>query len=361
MPSSDAHRYTPRIFAAALLLSSALQIGESLLPRIPLFPWLRLGISWAILLPWLLSFGTLPALALFLLRNILALICGGQAASSFLLSGISGAASLLLLGPLVRFLVQRNWLGWAGAGALLAAGFNLAQLGTAADLMVGHSGLWSQVGPLLAWSGISGGIVGGLAFRFWRHRDWESLSRGLPDLPNGTLASRSRPLIAVLCVATIVAAFAVSSLEASWIVLSGAIPLGRQHLRSLKGAWPFFLWLGWLHLPAPGHLIDGLPLSQEGVTAFVLYSLRLVSFLLVGQELGRVLPWDKLTRGDAVWAKGLALALPCVVGIFPAALATAKAWRDPRPWDVHFWDNLRKQLEFTPVQASDQGTARKTA
>lgn len=345
MPSNSSSRPDPRLFAAALLLSSALQIGESLLPRLPLFPWLRLGISWAILLPWLLSFGTWSTFQLFALRNVLALVCGGQAASSFLLSGVSGAASLLLLGPPVRRLVRHGLLGWTGAGALLAAGFNLVQLFTAADLLVDHAGLLSQIGPLLAWSGISGGLVSLLAFRFWRRRTWEGLAAGMPTLPAGSLADKTSILRILLCLALIAVSFASSRLDAVLALLALSALVGRRHLRTLKGAWPFFLWLAWFHLPAPGHLVAPLPITREGLAGFALHALRLSTFLLAGQELGRVLPWHRLTRRNAVWAQGLALALPCAVRLFPAALDAAREWRSDTPWEERFWAHLRRHLD----------------
>ena len=71
MPSTETPTpLTDKIFAGALILSTGLQIAESLVPRVPLFPWLRLGMSWAILLPFLLSFGVRPAIALFLAHGI---------------------------------------------------------------------------------------------------------------------------------------------------------------------------------------------------------------------------------------------------------------------------------------------------
>ena len=105
MPSSES-RISARLFASALLVSSGLQIAETLLPRIPLFPWLRLGFSWALLLPFLLEFGTVPALWLFTARNLLALSCGAQPLSTFVISTLSGLASLGLVGPPVRALVR---------------------------------------------------------------------------------------------------------------------------------------------------------------------------------------------------------------------------------------------------------------
>lgn len=345
MPSSSPARPDARLFAAALLLASALQIGEMLLPRIPLFPWLRLGLSWAILLPWLLCFGTWSTFQVFALRNVLALVCGGQAASSFLLSGISGAVSILLLGPPVGRLVRSGALGWAGAGALLAAGFNLVQLFTAANLLVDHQGILSQLGPLLAWSGLSGAFVSLLASRFWRRRSWERLAEGLPDLPPGALPDRTSVLRIALCLGLILGGFASSRPDLSLGLLCLTALACRRHLPSLKGAWPFFLWLAWFHLPAPGHLISPLPVTREGLESFTLQALRLATFLLAGQELGRVLPWHRLTRRPAVWAQGLALALPCAVRLFPAALAAAREWRSGVPWEERFWAHLRRQLD----------------
>ena len=51
------HQLTPGTFAICLLLAASLQIIENLVPRIPIFPWLRFGFTYLVLLPFLLRYG----------------------------------------------------------------------------------------------------------------------------------------------------------------------------------------------------------------------------------------------------------------------------------------------------------------
>src|SRR5262245_15899678 len=81
---------TPRVFALCLLMCASLQIMENLLPRIPVFPWLKLGLSYVIVLPFLLRFGAMAAASLLLGRNLLTLIFAGQALTTFLVGTASG-------------------------------------------------------------------------------------------------------------------------------------------------------------------------------------------------------------------------------------------------------------------------------
>lgn len=335
MPSNESGP-TARQFAAALILASALQATESLLPRLPLFPWLRLGLSWAVLMPWLLSFGCRQALALFLCRNALVLSCGAMAGSSFLISAVSGCASLLLVAPWVRRLVDAGRLGWTGAGALLACGFNFAQLGTASGL-VGGSGLFGQTGALLLWSCASGAAVGRIAHGAWRGRTWEDLALRLPASSRRTLPAGA-PLLAALSVVLLIASLVVSDPAAAGLLLLLALPLDPSPRRTLAGAWPFFAWLAWIHLPAPGHYLSWAPVSAEGVRNLARHAASLGAFLLAAQGLARSLPWDRLDRIDSTWARGLALALPCVGFLFPSALEAARSRGGT--WDERFWAAL---------------------
>lgn len=179
MPSTERAILTERIFAGALVLATGMQIAESLVPRIPIFPWLRLGLSWAILLPFLLSFGIRPTIALFLARNVLSLSYGGQPPSTFLISSLSGVLSILLTGNIIRRLVDGNWLGWIGASVALAATFNVLQLAAVTAILVGHSGNLFQLGPILAWSAVSGTLVAWLARSFATATLWDDVDRAI--------------------------------------------------------------------------------------------------------------------------------------------------------------------------------------
>ena len=93
---------TAETFSSALLAAAFLQALEGILPRIPLFPWLKLGISYAVVLPFLACYGSVPAAVLLVSRNALGWLLGGQPFSSFLIGTLAAAATFLLIGPLVR-------------------------------------------------------------------------------------------------------------------------------------------------------------------------------------------------------------------------------------------------------------------
>lgn len=308
-----------------------------------MLPWLRIGLSWAVLLPWLFRFGSRSTLELFLSRNLLALFCGGQASTTFLISGLSGGASILLAGPWVRLLVARRLLGWVGAGAILACVFNYAQLGVASGIVVGHAGLLSQAGPLLLWSVISGAGVAAVSFRLWRNRDWEELSQDLPPTPP-LRAERGLPIRLVAALAAIAATFLSGDLLAVGVFAALSLLLGGLELRAVAGGWPFFAWMAWFHLRSPGHYLSGIPVTSEGVDAFLLHGMRLVALLAAGPELGRNLPWHRLAGRRTVWAQGLLLALPLTGHLFPAAVDAARGWRPGRAWEPRFWAALERRV-----------------
>ena len=156
---SEGGRITPETFALALVAASSLQIMENLLPRIPLFPWMRVGVSYVVILPFLLRFGPRAAFGLFLARNFIAILYGGQPLTTFLIGSGSGAVAVLGFGGPVAWAHRRGWMGILGAGVLMATAFNLAQLAAVNLTLIRHSGFYFQTGPILAWSLFSGATI----------------------------------------------------------------------------------------------------------------------------------------------------------------------------------------------------------
>jgi uncharacterized membrane protein len=335
MPSTEGRvPLTERIFAGALVLATGLQIAESLVPRFPLFPWLRLGLSWAILLPFLLSFGTRPAIALFLARNVLSLSFGGQPPSTFLISSLSGVLSLMLTGNVIRWLVDKKWLGWTGASVILAASFNVLQLAAVTAVLVGHSGNLFQLGPILGWSAVSGTLVAWIARSFATPTLWSDVDQTMalrsPLLERDSNAASRWPLLAGWTLLAIV-----PFCLADWRILAGyALALGvlavsRRGIRSLRivrQSWPYFAFLAWLHLlDTPGHFLSTSPVTYEGIVAFAIHASRLAAFLLATQELAPLVPWHRIAP-NSMWARGMGLALPLLPGLFPVATRSARTW-----------------------------------
>lgn len=333
MPSPDAK---DRIRAGALLLASGLQIAESLVPRVPLFPWLRLGLSWAVILPFLSAFGTLPAVGLFLSRNILSVAFGGQPPTTFLISSLSGSISLLLLGAPIRTALARGWIGWIGAGILQAAMFNLLQLFLVTWLLVGHGGYLFQMGPILAWSVVSGAVVAWMAARWFPPEAWEHLTASVPDSDvEAPVATAWRVAAAWWSIVCLVPVFVDRALPVLSILAGCALfSAFRRRLRDLSllaQAWPFFLFLAWFHLlDTPGHLLGATGVTREGVDSFLVHAGRLGVFLLAGRNLFRILPWGTFLAGSP-WARATSIALPVLPRLFQAAMAAAReSWASRR-------------------------------
>lgn len=349
------------IFAGALILSTGLQIAESLVPRVPLFPWLRLGLSWSILLPFLLAFGVRPAIALFLARNVLSLTFGGQPPSTFVVSSLSGVLALALAGGALRKGVASGWLGWIGAGVALAACFNTLQLGAVTALLVGHSGNLFQLGPILAWSVFSGALVAWLARSFWTPDLWERLgsilaSRIPPDQPAAPPVRPGRILWwSILCAAPFALGswrleLALATALAAWALVSR----GPRGCRILWQSWPYFAFLAWLHLlDTPGHFLSGTVVTREGVESFARHAGRLAAFLLASQELVRLIPWHRIAPRSR-WARGVGLALPLLPGLFPAATRSARAWWKARgaPDRTSLAEAILRGLEPVPDRSA---------
>lgn len=342
----------PRLFAGALLAASGLQLAELLLPRIPMLPWLRPGLSWIVLLPWLLEFGLGPALALFLCRNVLSMAFGGQPASTFLISSASGVAALVLAGTLGRFLSRRGLLGRAGASVLLSSGFNASQLLLVSWLLVGSSGYFAQIGPLLLWSVASGLLVGFLSRPLGDGRGWERLRGFVPrSAAIGTLSGGSVPG-SVLAASAMIGVLCIPDPRVLAVALAMALVVGRgKAARAILATWPFLPFLAWFHLlETPGNLVAGSWITRQGIHQFAVQALKLWAFTAYGRILTSRLPWNRLLGSDSSWARGLALALPIVPRLFPAATTAARDWwRDGRIGGLEaYLDTFVRRLHQDP-------------
>jgi len=347
-PSPEAR---DRIRAGALLLAAGLQIAESLVPRVPLFPWLRLGLSWSVILPFLSAFGTLPAIGLFLCRNVLAVAFGSQPPTTFLISSASGAAAILFLGWPIRTALARGWIGWIGAGILQATAFNLLQLFLVTWLLVGHGGYLFQMGPILAWSTISGAVVAWMASRWFPPDAWEELTASCPQASQVAIVPTAWRMEAVWWSVVCLAPAFLDKPGPVLSILAGCALfalLGKRSadIKLLLHAWPFFFFLAWFHLlDTPGHLMGVGGVTREGVDSFLVHAGRLGVFLLGGRNLFRILPWNSfLSRSP--WARAVSIALPLLPGLFQASTATAReAWASRRdPASPNFPERLLSRL-----------------
>jgi uncharacterized membrane protein len=367
-PSETLRGPAPRAFALALLIASSLQIMENLLPRFPLFPWMRIGLSYVVILPFLLQYGPRAAFALFLARNLIAVLYGGQPLTTFLIGSGSGAAAFLGAGAPVAWAYHRGWMGILGASIVMATAFNLAQLAVVNLTLIRHSGFYFQTGPILAWSLASGAAVA-LLIRF-SYAELAGLfspnptDAGRPDrdripmptqadvqatlgtsvqtpLPASTPATlhaarsstrampersgatkpgtRSREFLVGLALLALLAALPPLWMQVPAFAL--LLVLVRDRLRMLWHAWPFFFYLAWLHLfHTSGTYWIGESITHEGARNFAIYSVRLANLILLGRWLSLRFPWQWMANPRSAYLQGLLLALPLLPDLFRASL-----------------------------------------
>jgi uncharacterized membrane protein len=313
-------------FALALLLASSLQIMENLIPRIPLFPWMRMGLSYVIILPFLLKFGPGAAFVLLLARNLTAILYGGQPFSTFLIGTSAGAIALLLIGPWVYWTAHKKWLGILGASVILATAFNMAQLGLVKWILIRHAGFYFMIGPMLAWSLLSGTLVAflvrysetDLAHMFAIDHGHSHIpaasSKFLSDQPSRNMAF-GIGLIAL--VGLLVGNYYWIQIPAFTLLLW----LSKDHGKTLIPAWPFFFYVAYLHLfHTPGEFLFKDWITYEGASLFGINALRLANTILLGRWLSKRFPWKLAEQSKSPYLQGFLLSLPLLTNIFGSSM-----------------------------------------
>jgi uncharacterized membrane protein len=313
-------KVTAEGFALALLIASSLQIMENLLPRIPLFPWMRVGFSYVVILPFLMRYGARAAFALFLARNFITILYGGQPLTTFLIGSGSGALVFLGLGQPVAWAHRQGWLGVLGAGVLMSTAFNVCQLALVNLTLIRHAGFYFQMGPILAWSLVSGAAVA-LLIRF-SGPELAGLFAPLPAAPHALATPPARdPVPFLLGLALLAALIALPDIRLQAPVLLALALAVRERMRILLHAWPFFFYLAWLHLfHTPGAYWLGEWVTREGVANFGMYALRLADLILLGRWLSSRFPWQWAGQSESPYLRGFLLALPLLSGIFGPSL-----------------------------------------
>ncbi|MCP4296312.1 MAG: Gx transporter family protein [Proteobacteria bacterium] len=321
---------TAERFALCLLLVCSLQIIENLLPRIPIFPWLRLGLSYWIILPFLIKFGVVPAVYLLLLRNLMNLIYGGQVFTTFLISCSAGLISLLIFGPLCCSLFKRKIMGLTGVSLILASSFNISQLITVDLLFIQHQDFYFQLAPICLWSMISGGVVAFLVFKsqgpinqlFF---DQYKLNVGADHLVQNPMTIKKSALMYLTLGFFVFILFSQQVLSQIIFLTILLMAIRKHHLMRLLYAWPFYLSLAWLHLfRTDGIFIVAEWITQEGRDAFIFYSIRMTNIILCGQWIAQYLPFVIKRYRSNMYILGTGYTLSLLPAIFGISIAMGR-------------------------------------
>ena len=334
MPSpinpSPQGKLTPEILALSLLLACSFQIIENLLPKVPIFPWLRLGLAYLVLLPFLIRFGAFRTLLLFLSRNLITLVYGGQIFSSFIISSLSGVVTLGIIGPMAVFLYTRRISGLWGISILLACTVNATQLFVVNFLFIRHGDFFFQLWPLMIWSLVSGTLIAFLVYKSAKGLDRLFQHRQDIEFYSGSHSNAlERPLERIGLVGAALVFISLFIFDAIWIQLVILVfLLVTTRFRNLKMvllAWPFYFYIVWLHLfRTEGVFVFKDWITQEGLDNFLFYALRTTNVIICGQWLARYVPslWKRFS--GSVYLTGLGYALPLLPALFGLSITMGK-------------------------------------
>lgn len=293
------------VWVVLVLLLVAVQILENFLPRIPIFPWLRIGFAYWILVPVAYFFNPRMALTLFLVRNGIAFMYGVLPLTSFLISTLSGAVLWLMVAPPLFYLLKKNVLGMYGTCILLAIAFNIFQLFFAVYLVVRHQGFLFQLFPILVWSLFSGSIC---AFVVLKMQAWWLQLFTQPDsssshptqsvqIPALNLGFTIPTLIQTISKASMGTILRLVTFFAGilgfllvnhhWVLGTLFLALCIYQYKQVKiliYTWPLLVYYAWFHLfYTEGFLIGFAGITREGLIDFINVSLRTFCLVLWGQ------------------------------------------------------------------------------
>lgn len=320
----------PETFAFCLLITCSLQIMENLLPKVPIFPWLRIGLAYWIILPFLLRYGVGQVIVLFFFRNLMTLIYGGQIFSSFFISTTAGILTLAMVGSLGRYLFIRDKISLYGLSILTACSFNICQLAVAYHLIVKHHDFYFQIAPILTWSLVSGCLI---AFAISRSQGAliNLFSKTYSFNPLEFQESRNRITTKIwvqslVSLMVFISIFLLTSTVGQLALVIGLALINKpKNIKILLFAWPFYFYIIWLHLfRTDGVYIVGEWITREGLEACIYYTLRTTNLILCGQWLSKYITvlMEKLKYNR--YLEGVCFALPLLPSIFGMSIALGR-------------------------------------
>jgi len=371
LPGAEEHdvaRRTLWIFVAV-----AISAVEALIPRIPLFPWLKPGFSNAVTILWIMEYGTVDALLFSFLRVWISGFYVGFSLFSLGLGLCGAACATLSMGLLWESLGRRRWLGTVGLGICGACFHNAGQLAALALLLKEADKLFVQVPVMLAASLVFGGLTGWivvplgrfLAARSHRHLLPESAApveknvSGISLFASIGILAFSLGLLAIQRLWVLTACAVLATILAVAATRNFSTVLRRGILRF----WMLFFFIAFTNLLHPsGTILWHLPfLTREAALDTAAQWLRLWSWLALAALLTKARfdtilfsVLSKIFRRHGATLAAASAALVHFSEIFTSAVDAAKSLgkrgrRSPRllarAWLEKTLDGIESQME----------------
>ncbi len=371
LPEAEEHDVAERTLW--IFVAVAISAVEALIPRIPLFPWLKPGFSNAVTILWIIRYGTVDALLFSFLRVWISGFYVGFSLFSLGLGLCGAACATLSMGLLWRFLGRRRWLGTVGLGICGACFHNAGQLAALALLLKEADKLFVQVPVMLGASLVFGGVTGWMVVPLGRFLAARSHRHLLPDAATSVEKKPSRAslfasagilagslgLLAInqlwilAACAALVTVLAIAATESFSTVLR----------RGILRFWMLFFFIAFTNLLHPaGTILWHVPfLTREAALDTACQWLRLWSWLALAALLtkagfDRVLfsVLSKVFRRHGATLAAASTALVHFSEIFTSAVDAAKSLgkrgrRSPRSlaraWLEKTLDGIESQME----------------
>lgn len=280
-----------------LLISISLSALEILLPRMPLLPWLKPGLSNIITILWIIRFGAKDAILFSFLRSWITGFYFGFSFTTFILSLGGGILSTAVMGLAWVILGKNKIIGTIGLGMIGALTHNLGQLGIIYLLMARNSFVFYQIPFMCGASIVFGAAIGACAPFFSKIIQKTTISHTVTmekHLSKNSDISRSNIIYAIIVFTFCISLVFIKSL---WILIASIflITIATQLICGFslkKILYPFRFWALFLFIAivylffSYGTRIHGLPfITREGLFETAAQFLRLwiwleASFLL---------------------------------------------------------------------------------
>jgi heptaprenyl diphosphate synthase len=370
-PVAEVHDVATR--ALWIFVAVAISAVEALVPRIPLFPWLKPGFSNAITILWIIRYGTVDALLFSFLRVWISGFYVGFSLFSLGLGLCGAVCATLSMGLLWKLLGRRRWLGTVGLGICGACFHNAGQLAALALLLKEAEKLFVQVPVMLGASLVFGGLTGWIVIPLGRFLAARSHRPLLPDraepqeerISKTSLAASigilafSLGLLAIQQVGVLAACAGLATVVAVAATRSFSAVLRRGLLRF----WMLFFFIAFTNLLHPsGTILWHLPfLTREAALDTACQWLRLWSWLALAALLTKARfdtvlfsVLSKIFRRHGATLAAASAALVHFSEIFTSAVDAAKSLRKSgrktprslaRAWLGRTLDGIESQME----------------
>jgi uncharacterized membrane protein len=373
LPQAEQHDVAER--ALWIFVAVAISAVEALVPRIPLFPWLKPGFSNAVTILWIIEYGTVDALLFSFLRVWISGFYVGFSLFSLGLGLCGAACATLSMGLLWRFLGRRRWLGTVGLGICGACFHNAAQLAALALLLKEADRLFVQVPVMLGASLVFGGLTGWMVVPLGRFLAARSHRHLLPDSAPQVERKISRTSL-LASVGILAGSLGLLAINQLWVLAACAVLVTALAIaatesfstvlrRGILRFWMLFFFIAFTNLLHPtGTILWHVPfLTREAALDTACQWLRLWSWLALAALLTKARfdtvlfsVLSKVFRRHGATLAAASAALVHFSEIFTSAVDAAKSLRKSgrktprsmgRAWLETTLDEIERQMEKT--------------